>query len=1148
MLTENSKKLKLPLISGAVKGGIAFYLYRLLKKGEESLLICENDKEILYFQKLFSFIDEDASVLSFPSWDTVPYDRNSPKKEIVAERIETLLKIKELQKEGKGFILLTNVSALIQKCVPISFFEKASFILQKGKEVDLKGLKLFLASFGYEAVDKVFSEGEFSFRGNIIDIFPTGFKSPIRMDLFGDEIESLKTFDALTQRSLEETPEVMLFPVSEILMNKETLKHFRMKYRELFGVPKEQDEFYGALSEGISIAGGEHFLPLFFPKMVSFLDYLEKGRIKAYTSTSLDETVDFHWDEINEYYEQRKIAREHPSKMEGVYNPIPPNLFFFSKEEVISQLEERETKEFSSFEVEKTKSLKSKIAPVFATGRVSQKEGNVFKEVADFISKASQKVIVCAYSKESQERIIGGLFPFLPEIKKAFTFHQAFQKAPSVVVFPLENGFIEEKVIFISEGDIFGEKIQNASFTKKRGKKEFIGDISTLSQGDLIVHQSHGIGQYIGLKNINIAGESHDCIALLYAKGDKLFIPIENMDVLNKYGQERQGIALDTLGTQGWEARKGKLKKYILEIAQKLIDLEAKRKLKTVSKIYPETGFYDDFCGRFPYVETHDQKTAIYDVLEDLSKGVPMDRLVCGDVGFGKTEVALRASFVAAMEGGQVALIVPTTLLARQHYLEFKRRFEGFPLRVEMLSRLVTPTKARQVKKEITAGVTNIVIGTHALLSKNVSFKNLNLLIVDEEHNFGVIHKEKLKELKEGVHILTLTATPIPRTLQMALTGVRELSLIATPPVDRLAVKTFIMPFDKVIIKEAILRELSREGQAFYVCPRISDIAGIYKELEELLPDLRIAVAHGQMKTTDLERVMSDFFDRKYDLLLSTTIIESGIDMPNVNTLIIHRADKFGLAQLYQLKGRVGRSKARGYCYLTIPPYRKVGVLAERRLSVMQSLDSLGAGFSLASHDLDIRGAGNLLGEEQSGHIQEVGIELYQKMLQEAIFSLREGKKEEVEEFYSPQISLDIPVMIPEDYLPDLSLRMELYHRISSLETKEEAQDLKEEMVDRFGALPESALNLFEIVELKILAKIAHVEKVDVGPKGAVISFYQKVFPKPALLIEFIQNQLGTVKLNSNYKLTILRSWNTPKERLIGIRKFLRRLSEMALS
>jgi len=718
--------------------------------------------------------------------------------------------------------------------------------------------------------------------------------------------------------------------------------------------------------------------------------------------------------------------------------------------------------------------------------------------------------------------------------------------AVNLVVLGLERGFTAPEIAVLTEQDILGDRLIRAA--KRRVRPEnFLTEASTLSEGDLVVHADHGIGRFDGLVTIDVAGAAHDCLRIIYAGNDKLFLPVENIDVLSRYGSEDAGAELDKLGGAAWQARKARVKKRIGEMAQGLIRLAAQRALGDGDRMAPAHGLYEEFCARFPYAETEDQARAIDDAIGDLASGRPMDRLVCGDVGFGKTEVALRAAFVAATSGSQVAVVVPTTLLARQHFRNFRARFEGLPVRVEQLSRLVSTSASREIKKDLAEGRVDIIVGTSALLASSIVFKDLGLIIVDEEQHFGVKQKEKLKEFKAKVHVLTLTATPIPRTLQLALAGVRDMSIIASPPVDRLAIRTFVMPYDPVVVREAIMRERFRGGQTFYVCPRIEDIAQLHERLTKIVPECKIAVAHGRLSPTETESVMTGFVDGAYDILLATNIIESGLDIPSVNTIVVHRADMFGLAQLYQLRGRVGRSKIRAYAYLTVPGDRVLTTTAQRRLEVMQTLDSLGAGFQLASHDLDIRGAGNLLGEEQSGHIREVGIELYQQMLEDAVAAAREeGRRAAAaSEEWTPQIKMGVPVLIPESYVEDLGVRLGLYRRLGALVERAEIDAFAAELIDRFGALPEEVKNLLEVIAIKQECRRAGVDRVEAGPKGAVIGFRDNKVAKPDKLIGYIQREPG-VKLRPDQRLVYMRPWDDPRERAAGLHRILEDLAKLA--
>ncbi|MEQ9527917.1 MAG: transcription-repair coupling factor, partial [Parvibaculaceae bacterium] len=714
--------------------------------------------------------------------------------------------------------------------------------------------------------------------------------------------------------------------------------------------------------------------------------------------------------------------------------------------------------------------------------------------------------------------------------------------AVSLIVLGLESGFETDELAVIGEQDVLGDRLIRQR--RKKRAENFLTEASSLAPGDLVVHVDHGIGRFERLQTIEVMGAPHDCLLLIYQGGDKLYLPVENIELLSRYGADGSDAQLDRLGGTGWQARKARLKERIREMAAELIRIAAARELKSAPAMEPTPGAYDEFCARFPFTETEDQEQAIESVLEDLARGRPMDRLVCGDVGFGKTEVALRTAFVAAMAGYQVAVVVPTTLLARQHYRTFTERFHGLPVKLRQMSRLVGTKDMTEAREGLASGDIDIVIGTHALLSKQVKFRNLGLVIVDEEQHFGVAHKEQLKKLRAEVHVLTLTATPIPRTLQLALSGVRELSLIATPPVDRLAVRTYVSPFDPVVVREALLREHYRGGQSFYVVPRIADLGEAEEFLRQYVPEVKFVSAHGQMAPGEIEDKMTAFYDGKYDILVSTTIVESGLDIPTANTLVVHRADMFGLSQLYQLRGRVGRSKARAYAYLTVPAHRALTPGAEKRLRVLQSLDSLGAGFSLASHDLDIRGAGNLLGDEQSGHIREVGYELYQEMLEEAVASMRGSGEEDGQ--WSPQINVGTPVLIPDSYVPDLDARMALYRRLSDVETRAEIDSFAAELIDRFGKLPQEVEFLLKIVEIKGLCRAANVEKIEAGPKGVVLSLRENTFPNPAALVELINDERGNAKLRPDHKLVFKRDWDTPEERLAGTHRLMSTLAKLA--
>ena len=1125
-------------LAGAPEGADAMLLARLAAEQGDLLHIASDDARLARLAEAVAFFAPDTEILEFPAWDCVPYDRVSPHVDIVARRVETLSRLVAARPlPQRPRLVLATVAAALQRVPPVEMFTRAAFQVAVGERLDREALQTFLVANGYGRADTVMEPGEYALRGGIVDLFPPGAAEPYRLDLFGDEVEQIRSFDPMSQRSTGKHQRFALLPAGEFTLDDASIQRFRAGYRALFGPVTGADPLYEAVSAGVKFVGMEHWLPLFHDGLDTLFAYLPEAAVTL--DAQAEEARRARVDLIDEYYQARRTTQ---GLGEMVYNPVPPSMLQLQPDEWARAIAARPGGVLWPF----APAGEGAAATIDAGGRPgrdfadlrAQPGVNLYDAVAAHIRDhlaAGRRVLVAAWSKGSAARL-GSVLA-----------EHGVPAASEMAVLGLERGFVTPDLAVIGEQDILGDRLVRP-VRRRRRAEQFLAETTNLNEGDLVVHVDHGIGRYDGLAAIEVAGAPHDCLRVIYDGGDKLFVPVENIDVLSRYGSEQAGVQLDKLGGVAWQARKARLKKRIRDMAEQLIAVAAQRQLRTAGRLAPAEGLYDEFCARFPYVETDDQLRAIADCLADLESGRPMDRLICGDVGFGKTEVALRAAFIAAMEGRQVAVVVPTTLLARQHFRTFRERFAGLPVRIGQLSRLVTPRQAAQTRKEMAEGQVDIVIGTHALLAQGTTFKNLGLLIVDEEQHFGVAHKERLKALRADVHVLTLTATPIPRTLQMALSGVREMSVIATPPIDRLAVRTFVLPFDGVVVREAILRERYRGGQIFYVCPRLADMDRLLERLRHLVPEIRIAMAHGRMAATELEAVMTAFADGAYDLLLSTNIIESGLDMPQVNTIVIHRADMFGLSQLYQLRGRVGRGKARGYAYLTLPPNQAPSKTAEKRLQVMQTLDSLGAGFTLASHDLDIRGAGNLLGDEQSGHIKEVGIELYQTLLEEAVAAARGGLAEEAaaREEWSPQIALGMPVLIPETYVADLSVRLGLYRRIGALTERAEIEALAAELIDRFGKLPQEVDNLLEIVGIKVLCKAAGVDKVDAGPKGAVITFRNNLFANPAGLVAFISRQLGTVRLRPDHKLVFQRPWDDLGERRKGVTALMQTLAELA--
>lgn len=1127
------------------------------KTSRPIIFVLRDDVYLERARQVLSFCAPEADILTFPAWDCLPYDRASPKPDLIAQRIDTLCKLVETPFASR--VILTTVSAVLQRVPPRAFLAGASLDLSTGKSSKQQDLFRFLSSNGYHRTGTVREAGEFAARGGIVDLFPPGADNPFRLDFFGDEVESIREFDASTQRTLGQAHSIRLRPVSEAPLNEETIARFRQQYRESFGPAGAEDLLYSSIAEGRRYPGYEHWLAFFYEEMECLIDYVEDPVLLFDSAT--DTVIEDRFESIEDYYRAR-VELLNVTKLnaasEGAppYKPAPKSAHYVSPEELRTWRNSRPSVSFSSFALPPgddgaSLDLGARAIIDFTKIRSDPKQ-DLFAEIAARLGRIRDKrLIIAAYSMGARGRL-EKLFAEhdIPVTRVVESLEEALLLKPGEAAFAtleLERGFTSDDLIVWTEQDLLGERLARAPKRRRRAD-EFISEASSLEIGDVVVHIDHGVGRYDGLETLSVNSAPHDCLRVLYHGDDKLFVPVENIETLSRYGSEDMTATLDRLGGTAWQARKARLKQRVKDIADALMKVAAARELRRGEVVQPGEGVFEEFCARFLFSETDDQLRAIADVLSDLQSGRPMDRLVCGDVGFGKTEVALRAAFVAAMHGLQVAVVAPTTLLARQHFKTFKERFEGLPIRVEQLSRLVTGKAATTVKDGLKEGGVDIVVGTHALLSKSVDFKDLGMLIVDEEQHFGVSQKERLKQLKANIHVLTLTATPIPRTLQMALSGVREMSIIATPPVDRLAVRTYVTPFDPVIIREAIQRERHRGGQVFYVCPRVADLDRVAERVRTMAPDIKMAIAHGQMPATALEETMAGFIDGKIDLLLSTNIVESGLDIPTANTMIVHRSDMFGLSQLYQLRGRIGRGKIRAYCYLTTHPNKALSEAAAKRLDVLQTLDSLGAGFTLASHDLDIRGAGNLLGDEQSGHIKEVGIELYQRMLEEAVAAAKGGEDDEAPDSWSPSINTGTAVLIPENYVQDLPVRLGLYRRLSNLSTRKELDAFAVELADRFGAIPDEVENLLKVIRVKQLCKIAGIEKIDAGPQGAVLSFRNKSFLHPEGLIGYLQQQKGAAKLRPDHTLLLVRAWEDTETRLIGVANVTAALAKLAQS
>ena len=1047
-------------------------------------------------------------------------------------------------------ILVGSVSALTQRVPPLKYIASAAFSAAPGNSVRMDELALWLESNGYSRASTVRDVGDYASRGGILDLYPPGAAAPIRLDFFGDALESIRAFDPETQRSVGQLRSLDLVPMSEARLTTETIRRFRHSYALEFGAPTRDDDLYAAVSEGRRAIGLEHWLPLLYERLDTIFDYVAgapfvldaRGEDAAHERIAL----------IADAYAARRAAfTQDPVKAD--YKPLPFARLYLTEDEWKERLAAAPLARLTPFEAPPGAAdvidCGARVGRNFAPERQNE-NANVFDAVVAHVRALRERglgVVVAGWSDGSRERLSHVLAEHgLKSLELVSSWHQARTAragALPLAVIALEQGFEAPDLAIIGEQDILGDRLVRHARRRRRAQ-DVLAEASALTAGDLVVHIDHGVGRFVGLQTIEAAGAPHDCLEIHYAGGDRLFLPVENLELLSRFGSETG--ELDRLGGAGWQSRKARLKKRVREMAGELVRVAAQRMTHAAPRLIPPEGLYDEFCARFPYDETQDQQSAIEATLDDLAAGRPMDRLVCGDVGFGKTEVALRAAFAAAINGKQTAIVAPTTLLARQHTRNFRDRFAGLPISVGQLSRMVGAAESREVRKGLAEGSVDIVVGTHAVLGKGVAFKDLGLVVIDEEQHFGVAHKERLKELRTEVHMLTLSATPIPRTLQLAMTGVREMSIIATPPIDRLAVRTFVSPFDAVMVREALLRERYRGGQSFYVCPRIEDLDEAAAFLRQNAPEARFVVAHGQMAARELEDKIGAFYDGKYDILLSTAIVESGLDIPRANTMIVHRADLFGLAQLYQLRGRVGRSKVRAYAIFTTPAKKQITPQAEKRLQALQSLDTLGAGFQLASHDLDLRGAGNLLGEEQSGHIKEVGYELYQQMVREAVERIKSGEDAPAEDPWSPTISLGAPVTIPETYIPDLPTRLSLYRRLSALEDEGEIEAMGAEIVDRFGPPPPEVGLLMRLVTIKALCRRANIEKLEAGAKGLTLAFRKNSFANPTALVKWVEAQGSLARVRPDMRIVVADDFEKLADRLTGTLRILREIAKIA--
>ena len=1080
--------------------------------------------------------DNSLPVIAFPDWETLPYDIFSPHQDITSQRLEALYRLPTLEKG----ILIIPASTAMHRLVPQDYIDSHSLMLDVGEKLNIDELRLRLERSGYRCVSQVMEHGEFAVRGSLLDLFPMGSKIPYRIDLFDDEIETMRSFDPETQLSKDNVNQIRLLPAREFPLTKEAITRFRQAYRAEFEGDPARSTIYKDITEGIASPGIEYYLPLFYEQTATLLDYLPDN-----TAVLLEEGVEqaaqAFWQEVEDRHEQRRYDTDRPL--------LSPERMFLKHNELLSGIEHFPRIDCHHFDVEDAQGVHNFATRTAPPLTINSRAPEPLAPLKKFLNEFKGRVLFAAETSGRREALLellkrdnihprqyGDWLDFLDDDARI-----------GISVAALEKGLLLDDIAVISEPQLFGEQVLQRRRRKitKRDDDAVVRSLTELMPGSPVVHEDHGVGRYLGLQNLDIGGLTTEFLTLEYHGGDKLYVPVSSLHLISRFtGTSPESAPLHKLGSDVWVKAKRKAAEKAFDVAAELLDIYARRAARK-GYAYPEPDDqYRAFATAFPFEETPDQEEAIHNVIKDMVSDQPMDRLVCGDVGFGKTEVAMRAAFLAVHGGKQVAVLVPTTLLAQQHYQNFCDRFADWPMRIEVLSRFRSKKEQDEVLKDLANGKVDIVIGTHKLLQAGVKFTELGLVILDEEHRFGVRQKERLKSLRAEVDILTLTATPIPRTLNMALSDMRDLSIIATAPSKRLAIKTFIRQWDKNLMREACLREIKRGGQVYFLHNEVESIERQARELEELIPEARITVAHGQMPERQLERVMLDFYHQRYNILLCTTIIETGIDVPTANTIIMNRADKLGLAQLYQLRGRVGRSYHQAYAYLIVPDKRSMTADAVKRMEAIESLEGLGAGFSLASHDLEIRGAGELLGDEQSGQIQEVGFGMYTELLERAVKALKSGQVPNLDQPLNQhaEIDLKIPALIPDDYLPDVHSRLVMYKRIANAADVEELRELQVEMIDRFGLLPEQAKNLIRVTELKLKAEPLGIKKIEAGPQGGRLIFSEKPNIDPLKIINLIQTQAKLYRLDGQDKLRFSIPSELPEERIEVVEKVLESL------
>lgn len=1094
------------LTFGQLNGSsLSLAIAELVKTQEHPVVLVVHDTPTaLYLEQEISFLLAESAipVRLFPDWETLPYDTFSPHQDIISQRIEALYHLPRMK---KGLLILP-VATLMLRTAPSSFIDGHSLLVKPGDKLDLHNLRRRLEHAGYNAVEQVLEHGEYAARGSLLDLFPMGSSSPYRIDFFDDEVDTIRAFDPDTQRSHDPVKEVRLLPAHEFPTDKNAIEGFRQRFRELFDASREPGSVYRQVSKGMWPAGIEYYLPLFFEQTSTLLDYLPASSL-IMTVGDIQQASEQFWLDVQQRYEDRRYDLTRPL--------LSPATLYLPIDQLFGVLKERTQIHCQALPTEEKAGRVNLPVNALPELTIEAKQQEPLEALQRFLSLFNGRILFSVESEGRREALLELLTPLQIQLPILSSFDEFANGSDqfAIIVSPLEHGFIlpQANVALICENDLFGQKVVQRRRRDKKasaGSDAIVRNLAELTIGQPVVHLDHGVGRYVGLQSLNAGGIAAEYLTLEYAGADKLYVPVTSLHLISRYSGS-ENPPLHKLGGEAWLKARKKAVEKIRDVAAELLDVYAKRAARPGLAFQHDKQAYSKFAAGFPFEETPDQLNAINSVLGDMCQAKAMDRLVCGDVGFGKTEVAMRATFVAVHAGKQVAVLVPTTLLAQQHYENFRDRFANWPVNIEVMSRFKSAKEQKVAMEALAEGKIDIIIGTHKLLSEDIRFKDLGLLVVDEEHRFGVRQKEKIKALRADVDILTLTATPIPRTLNMALSGMRDLSVIATPPAKRLAIKTFVRQHDKAVVREAILRELKRGGQIYYLHNNVETIEQTATQLSELVPEARIGIAHGQMRERELERVMSDFYHQRYNLLVCTTIIETGIDVPSANTIIMDRADHLGLAQLHQLRGRVGRSHHQAYAYLLTPHPKQMTKDAVKRLEAIESLEDLGAGFVLATHDLEIRGAGELLGDEQSGQIESIGFTLYMEMLEQAVNALKEGKEPSLDQLLSDHtdIELRVPALLPDDYIPDVNMRLSIYKRIASCNTQEEIDELKIELIDRFGLLPPAAQNLIQISRFRLLAKPLGLKRIEIADRGGFIDFAQDTKINPMFIVSLMQTQ-----------------------------------------